>query len=285
MTGKLLSIGHGYTARALAQVLLPKGWQIVGTVRSADKAAEIAAEGITPLIWPDTDLSDAIHAATHLLTSVAPNQYGDPVLTALTGQISAAPGLEWIGYLSTTAVYGNHQGGWVDESTPPAPTTQRGHTRAKAERAWQALADKQNLSLHIFRLAGIYGPGRGPIAKVRDGTARRIIKPDQVFSRIHVDDIAQTLAASMARPSPGAIYNLCDDDPAPPQDVIAYAAELLNLPVPAAENWDTADMTAMARSFYADSKRVLNHRIKNQLGVKLIYPDYKSGLRALLNAP
>jgi nucleoside-diphosphate-sugar epimerase len=154
--------------------------------------------------------------------------------------------------------------------------------RKEAEAAWQAFAVKQKLTLNIFRLAGIYGPGRGPFAKVRAGTARRIIKPNQVFSRIHVEDIAQTLAASVANPNPGAIYNVCDDLAAPPEDVIAFAADLLNLPIPPAENWDTADMTPMARSFYSESKRVQNHRIKLDLGVTLKYPDYKSGLRALL---
>ncbi|MFV2002581.1 MAG: SDR family NAD(P)-dependent oxidoreductase, partial [Paracoccaceae bacterium] len=175
-----------------------------------------------------------------------------------------------------------HQGGWVDETTPPNPATRRGEYRVAAEAAWQKLAHNQSLTLDIFRLAGIYGPGRGPFEKLRSGTARRIIKPAQVFSRIHVDDIAQTLAAAIAQANPGAIYNLCDDNPAPPQDVLAYAAQLLGLPVPPAENWDTAQMSAMARSFYAENKRVRNDRIKSDLGVRLKYPDYKVGLRALL---
>ena len=150
--------------------------------------------------------------------------------------------------------------------------------RVDAESAWQSLG----LPLHIFRLAGIYGPGRGPFSKVRNGTARRIIKDGQVFSRIHVADIAQTLAASIAKPNPGAIYNLCDNDPAPPQDVIAHAAELLGLPIPLAEDFANADLTLMARSFYAESKKVCNERIKSDLGIKLIYPDYRIGLAALL---
>ncbi len=190
--------------------------------------------------------------------------------------------LAWLGYLSTTGVYGDHQGGWVGESTPLAPSTRRGRWRMEAEAAWQALAAETGLPLHIFRLAGIYGPGRGPFEKVRQGTARRIIKPGQVFSRIHVEDIAQVLEASIARPNPGAAYNLCDDDPAPPEDVIAHAAELLGLPVPPAIPFDEAEMTPMARSFYAESKRVRNDRIKKELGVDLLYPDYRSGLAALL---
>ena len=171
---------------------------------------------------------------------------------------------------------------WVDETTPLTPSTKRGQMRVDAESAWQDLAARAGLPLHIFRLAGIYGPGRGPFSKVRNGTARRIIKAGQVFSRIHVDDIAQILAASIEQPSPGGIYNMCDDDPAPPQDVIAYAAELLGRPVPEAVDFDTAEMRPMARSFYAESKRVRNDRIKSELGVKLIHPDYKSGLKSLL---
>ena len=193
-----------------------------------------------------------------------------------------ASNLDWMGYLSTTGVYGDHKGGWVDEKTPLAPSTKRGKLRVEAEAAWQHLAAETGLPLHIFRLAGIYGPGRGPFTKVRNGTARRIIKEGQVFSRIHVDDIAQVLEASIQQPRPGAIYNLCDDDPAPPQDVIGYAAELLGLPVPEAVDFETADMSPMARSFYAESKQVRNDRIKADLGVKLLYPDYKSGLKALL---
>jgi len=177
-------------------------------------------------------------------------------------------------------VYGDHNGGWVDEETPLAPSTTRGEQRVAAEAAWQAM----DLPLHIFRLAGIYGPGRGPFAKVRKGTARRIIKKNQVFSRIHVEDIAQVLLASVNRPDPGRIYNVCDDLAAPPEDVIGYAAELLGLPVPVSEDFDTAEMSPMARSFYAESKRVRNGRIKQELGVRLRYPDYKAGLHALLSA-
>ncbi len=282
MKNTLLSIGHGYSARALARILPAEAWRIIGTVRSNNRADEIAAEGAEPLIWPDCDLTGPLQDATHLLTSVAPAEDGDPVLNALSEQIAAAPKLRWIGYLSTTAVYGDHQGGWVDETTPLAPTTKRGHLRVAAEAAWQGLALEQSLSLHIFRLAGIYGPGRGPFAKVRNGTARRIIKPGQVFSRIHVEDIAQILAASIQQPNPGAIYNVCDDLAAPPEEVIALAAELLNLPIPPAEDWDNAEMTPMARSFYAESKRVRNNRIKQELGVKLLYPDYQVGLKSLL---
>ncbi|NNF71502.1 MAG: SDR family oxidoreductase [Rhodobacteraceae bacterium] len=283
MSGSLLSFGHGYSARALASLLFRQGWGMIGTTRSPDKAAKLAETGVTPLVWPGDDVRPALQSATHILVSVGPDANGDPVLARVRDDIAAvAPNLKWVGYLSTTGVYGDHAGGWVDETTPLTPSTQRGEYRKDAEAAWQALAAETGLPLHIFRLAGIYGPGRGPFAKVRAGTARRIIKPGQVFSRIHVDDIAQVLAASMAKPNPGAIYNLCDDDPAPPEDVIAHAAELLNVPIPPAIDFDTADLSPMARSFYAESKRVRNDRIKEELGVRLIYPSYRDGLAALL---
>ncbi|APO87965.1 SDR family oxidoreductase [Marivivens sp. JLT3646] len=276
----LLSFGHGYSAQALKR-LLPDDWTVIGTTRSADKAARLLADGVDPRVWPGADMRPALDCATHLLISAAPNEDGDPVLQHLRGEIlSRADTFEWVGYLSTTGVYGDHSGDWVDEDAPLTPATKRGQLRVKAEAEWRAMG----LPLHIFRLAGIYGPGRGPFAKVRNGTARRIIKQGQVFSRTHVEDIAQVLWASINRPNPGAAYNVCDDDPAPPEDVIAYAAKLLNLPIPQAEDFDTAEMTPMARSFYAESKKVKNDRIKDELGVILKYPDYRSGLDALLAA-
>ncbi|WP_353297531.1 SDR family oxidoreductase [Sulfitobacter pacificus] len=280
MEKTLISFGHGYSARALAARLVPQGWRIIGTTRSADKMAEIAATGVEPVLWPGTDITDLLEAAQYLLVSAGPGAEGDPVLNVLKKEITVmAPKLRWAGYLSTTGVYGDHQGAWVDEDTPLTPATKRGQLRVEAEAAWQALPD---LPLHIFRLAGIYGPGRGPFAKVRKGTARRIIKAGQVFSRIHVEDIAQALELSMAQPDAGAVYNLCDDDPAPPQDVIGHAAELLGVPLPEAVAFETADMTPMARSFYAESKKVRNNRIKDALGWRPKYPDYRSGLAAML---
>lgn len=280
MTGTLLSFGHGYSAQALTRLLLPQGWTVIGTTRSTAKAEGLAATGVIPAIWPGADMTTALDSATHLLISAAPDDGGDPVLRELAPQIAErASRFQWVGYLSTTGVYGDNSGDWVDENSPLTPATKRGQARVEAEAAWAAIP---GLPLHIFRLAGIYGPGRGPFAKVRNGTARRIIKQGQVFSRTHVEDIAQVLAASIARPNPGAAYNVCDDDPAPPQDVIGYAAELLGLPLPPAEDFETAEMTPMARSFYAESKKVRNDRIKDELGVRLKYPDYRSGLRALL---
>lgn len=281
MSRTLLSLGHGYSARALARRLAPQGWRVIGTTRKPETAAAIRAEGGEPIAWSREAIVAALGDATHLLTSVSPNEDGDPAL-ALVGDPIAdrARALDWVGYLSTTGVYGDHGGDWVHETTPLTPATARGQARVRAEADWQAIPA---LPLHIFRLAGIYGPGRGPFAKVKRGTARRIVKPGQVFSRVHVDDIAQVLEASINTPNPGAIYNVCDNDPAPPQDVIAFAANLLGLPIPPEVDINNADMSRMARSFYAESKRVSNAKIKQELGVRLLHRNYRDGLRALLD--
>jgi nucleoside-diphosphate-sugar epimerase len=283
MDKTLISFGHGYVAQALGQALLADGWQVFGTTRDASRADALANTGVTPLLWSDEGaIRAAMGQASHLLASAAPGPQGDPVLAAFGPAIAAAaPRLRWAGYLSTTGVYGDHQGAWVDEDTPLTPSTARGQARVLAEAEWQALTA---LPLHIFRLAGIYGPGRGPFAKLRAGTAQRIVKPGQVFSRIHRDDIVRVLRASMAHPNPGRTYNLCDDDPAPPQDVIGHAAQLLGLPMPPEIAFDQADLGPMARSFYAESKRVSNARIKQELGVSLAYPTYRQGLASLLAA-
>jgi nucleoside-diphosphate-sugar epimerase len=281
MTGTLLSLGHGYTARAFGRRLIAQGWRVIGTTRSEDAAAEMRAEGAEPAIWPPADPVALAAEATHVLASAAPGRDGiDPVLAVMQGALTARRGaIQWAGYLSTTAVYGDTGGAWVDETAPLAPSTARGHARVAAEAAWSTLG----LPLHIFRLAGIYGPGRGPFQKVRDGQARRVIKPGQVFGRIHVDDIATVLEASLARPRPGAAYNVCDDLPAPPEDVIAEAATLLGLPIPPAVDFADAEMTPMARSFYAECKRTSNRLLHDELGVALAYPSYREGLRALLD--
>lgn len=276
----LLSFGHGYSARALTPKLLANGWRVIGTTRSAEKADALTASGIEALIWPGNDLTSTLDAATHVLISAGPDADGDPVLRTLGDAIARrAEQFEWVGYLSTTGVYGDHDGGWVDEDTALTPSTRRGQWRQQAEESWRAIP---GLPLHIFRLAGIYGPGRGPFSKVRNGTARRIIKPNQVFSRIHVEDIAQVLWASISSPNPGRAYNVCDNEAAPPQDVIAHAAELLGLPLPEAVNIEDAEMSPMARSFYAESKRVSNKRIREELGVVLRYASYREGLAELL---
>ena len=281
--GHLLSLGHGYSAAALARRLLPLGWTVTGTTRNPDRAAAMQAAGVTPLLLPQGDLAAAARRATHVLASAAPGADGDPLLPMVADALAVGRPA-WVGYLSTTGVYGDNGGDWVDEDSPLNPATDRGRLRVMAERQWQVAAREGGWPLMIFRLAGIYGPGRGPFEKVRDGSARRIIKAGQVFSRTHVDDIAQVLHASIDRPRAGGIYNVCDDDPAPPQDVIAHAADLLGLPVPPAVPFEIADLSPMARSFYAESKKVRNDRIKTELGVRLLHPDYRSGLAALLAA-
>ena len=280
MTKTLLCIGYGYSARALARRMLARGWRVIGTTRDLGEAQP--DEDVELLQWPGANVP--LEGVTHVLSSVGPNADGDPVMEALREELAAraASGqFDWVGYLSTTAVYGDQGGAWVDEDTPVAPSSRRGNWRAQAEAAWQAIPD---LPLHIFRLAGIYGPGRGPFAKLMAGKARRIVKPGQVFSRIHVEDIATVLEASIDRPNPGALYHVCDDEPAPPQDVLGYCAELLGLPMPAEVPFDEAGMTPMARSFYGENKRVRNRRIKEELGVELLYPTYREGLRAVLEA-
>ena len=281
MTRTLLSIGHGYSAQALEGPLLSQGWHIIGTTRSHERAEAMRARGVEPLLWPGTPLPLA--RATHLLTSVAPLQ-DDPVVTAHGDQIAAARHLDWVGYLSTIGVYGDHQGGWVDEETPANARSDRAIARLRAETAWQRLCDAAGLRLHVFRLAGIYGPGRGPFQKLREGRAQMVIKDGQVFSRIHQADIGQALVAAIHSELGSRIFNLCDDVPAPPQDVLRHAAKLLGIAPPPEVPFAQADLSPMARSFYADSKRVRNDRIKRDLGLRLLYPDYQSGLAAILRA-
>jgi nucleoside-diphosphate-sugar epimerase len=219
---------------------------------------------------------------THLLVSVPPGLAGDPVLAVHGDDIAGIEDLAWLGYLSTTGVYGDRGGGWVDETAELSPSGERGRRRVAAEAGWLELWRDRGVPVHIFRLAGIYGPGRNPFDALRAGTAKRIDKPGQVFSRIHVADLASVLVASIARPRPGAVYNVCDDDPAAPEAVVAHAAALLGLPEPPLVPLEVAELSAMARSFYDDNKRVSNRLIKNELGVTLRYPDYRAGLAAIL---
>jgi nucleoside-diphosphate-sugar epimerase len=282
----LFCFGLGYTALALAEALRAEGWRIAGTCRTAEQQAALAARGITAHLLehgrPLADPAAAFAGVTHILSSVPPDAAGDPVLDAHAADLARLSGLAWVGYLSTTGVYGDRAGGWVDEASALEPTGERGRRRLAAERGWLALWQHHGLPVHLFRLAGIYGPGRNALESLRDGTAKRIVKPGQVFSRIHVDDIVQVLRASMARPNPGAAYNVCDDNPAPPAAVVEYAADLLGIAPPPAVPFDQAELSAMARSFYEDNKRVRNDRIKRELGVRLRHPDYRAGLQALL---
>ena len=274
---RLFCFGLGYTARALAERLDGDGWVVAGTSRTGEAG--------TRAFDRDQPLPPASFAGvSHILVSIPPDEAGDPALDRHGDDIAALPALAWLGYLSTTGVYGDQRGGWVDETTPLRPSGIRGRRRVAAEAGWLDLWRRRGVPVHIFRLAGIYGPGRSPFAALRAGTARRIDKPGQVFSRIHVDDLASALVASIERPRPGAIYNLCDDEPAAPEAVVAHAAALLGVAPPPLAPFAAGDLSPMSRSFYADNKRVSNALIKQELGVALRYPDYRAGLAAILAA-
>jgi nucleoside-diphosphate-sugar epimerase len=284
---RLFCFGLGYTALALAQALAAEGWQIAGTTRDPEKHARLDEKGFE--VWrfdrdqPLEQAERALAGTTHVLSSVAPDEQGDPVLGRHARDLLGCASIVWAGYLGTTGVYGDRGGDWVSEADPVAPTMPRTLRRARAEGHWLA----SGLPVHLFRLAGIYGPGpgRNALSAARAGTARRIVKPGQVFCRIHVDDIVQVLRASMARPNPGAIYNVADDEPAPPQDVVTFACALLDIQPPPETSFDQAELSPIARSFYSDSRRIANARIKEELGVKLRYPTYREGLRALFDDP
>jgi len=275
----LLCFGLGYTARALAAQLADSAWRVTGTSREPRK--------------PDCQPFDRDHplppaafgGVSHILVSIPPDETGDPVLGLHGDDIAAIPGLAWLGYLSTTGVYGDRAGGWVDERAELCPSGIRGRRRVAAEAGWLDLWHRRGVPVHIFRLAAIYGPGRNPFEALRAGTAKRIAKPGQVFSRIHVEDLARVLVASIARPRPGgAIYNVCDDEPAAPAAVIAHAASLLGLPAPPLLPFEAAGLSPMAKSFYDDNKRVSNALIKQELGILLRHPNYRAGLAAILAA-
>jgi len=285
MTGShLFCFGFGYSALALARRLITLGWVVTGTCRSAEKATALREAGFSATLFDREQPVDAraLDGVTHLLVSVPPDAAGDPVLTRHGNDIAALPGLSWLGYLSTTGVYGDRGGGWVDETAQLLPTGERGRRRVAAEQGWLRLWHDRGVPVHIFRLAGIYGPGRSAFDALRAGTAKRIDKPGQVFSRIHVEDLATVLVASIGQPRSGAVYNVCDDDAAPPEALVAHAATLLGVPQPPLVPLEDAGLSPMARSFYEDNKRVSNRLIKTELGVSLRYPDFRAGLAAIL---
>jgi hypothetical protein len=281
----LFVFGLGYTARAFVRAERGRFDRIVATVTSAAKAEALAADGIEARVFGpdgrDPRIAGDLRDARALLVSIPPGEDGDPALGAYGDEIAAAPRLAWIGYLSTVGVYGDHAGAWIDEATPPKPASARSRRRLAAEEAWLALGRRTGTSVQVFRLAGIYGPGRNPFVQLAAGTAKRIVKPGQVFNRIHVDDIAAALAASLDRPRAAAIYNVTDDEPAPPQDVVAYAAGLAGVAPPPEIPFEEAALSPMARSFYGEPKRVSNRLIKQDLGLALRYPTYREGLTAL----
>jgi nucleoside-diphosphate-sugar epimerase len=287
----LVAIGFGYAARRLARLLAAEGWTVTGTTRTAEGVQEIEAAGFVGARFDAEDsavtaeLGSAIEEATHVLVSVPPTAVGDPVLAALGDRLAALHELHWVGYFSTVGVYGDTAGAWVDETSPLQPKGERGRRRLEAEKAWAAWGHRCDTPVTCLRLPGIYGPGRSPLDRVHGPNARRVIKPGQVFNRIHVDDIAGAVRHIMTLTDPAAheAINITDDLPAPPQDVLVYAAELLGIDPPPEISFDEAHLTTMARSFYSENKRVSNKLLTLELGYDLIYPTYREGLAALID--
>ena len=288
----LFCFGLGYSSGVVAGRLAQQGWRITGTSTRAEGAAQITANGYTGLVFDGTAASEEIakqlRDATHVLLSIPPEADGDPAFVRHSEDIRVSCSVNWVGYFSTVGVYGDAQGGWVDEETQAKPGSERGKRRLAAERQWLGLARDAGKHAAVFRLPGIYGPGRCALDDVLDGTARSIIKPGQVFNRIHAEDIASAVIAAIKRPHPGRIYNVTDDEPGPPQDVVNFAAQLLERPQPPSMDFATAELSPilspMARSFYSENKRVANVRMKAELGIRLKYPNYREGLRAILRS-
>lgn len=285
----VLFLGMGFSSLATAQLLRQRhpDAHITGTSRTPEGAAALLCQGFGAVIFDGETVSDVLAAsigmATHIVHSIPPGPAGDPVLLAARPALDAASKLLWLGYFSTIGVYGGAAGEWVDETTPPQPRNARARQRVEAEAAWRAFGAAHAVPVAVLRLAGIYGPGRSALDKLRDGTARRIVKPGQVFNRIHVADIA-TITARAAERNLAGTFNLADDEPAPPQDLITHAADLLGMAPPPAIDFDTADLNPMQRSFYEDNKRVSNSAIKEALGLTLRYPDFRTGLKAILSS-
>jgi nucleoside-diphosphate-sugar epimerase len=280
----LFIFGLGFSGQEIARVAQSRGVAVSGTTRTADKAAGIEAAGLEALVFggdaQNTALSKKLAHCTHLIVCAGPDERGDPVLSAHEKILaSGMPQLKWIGYLSTVGVYGDHEGAWVDEDTPCKPVSQRSIERVKAEAAWQAFAQSRNLPLAILRLSGIYGPGRNTFVNLADGSARRIVKPGQYFNRIHVADIAGS-ALFLADRQAAGIFNVTDDEPAPPQNVVTYAARLMGVEPPPEIAFAEAELSPMGRSFYGEVKRVSNRKIRD-LGYPFQYPDYRSALDAM----
>ncbi|HEY8579126.1 MAG TPA: SDR family oxidoreductase [Beijerinckiaceae bacterium] len=286
----LFVFGFGYSASHYARTRRGRFAHIAGTARSVEKRDALRAEGFDAHALEEpadaAALDAALAEATHVLVSAPPGPEGDPSLARFADALRRGPALRCVVYLSTVGVYGDHGGAWIDETTPPAPTNARSAQRLQAEDAWRALARARGASCHVLRLSGIYGPGRNALRNLRAGTAKRIVKPGQVFNRIHVEDIARAIDACFddAAGPRDAVWNVTDDAPAPPQDVVAYAAARLGVEPPPEQAFDAAQMTPMARSFYSECKRVSNGAIKRALGWSPAYPTYREAIDALLAA-
>jgi hypothetical protein len=293
---KLFCFGYGYTCDYLGYELMnakdsqgvSAPWTLAGTTRDDERKHDLAARGVKAYLFDfNTPIPDPLYMlrdVTHILISTPPSDAGDTSFLMHAQDLLKLPQLKWIGYLSTTSAYGDRNGGWVDETAEARPTTKRGTRRFRAEEQWLSLYEHYNMPVHIFRLAGIYGPGRSALDSVRAGIARRINKPGHAFSRVHVEDIVQVIIASLYNPNPGSIYNVCDDCPVPSHEVIDFACKLLGIQSPPLLSFDEVDLVPMTMSFYAENKRIINNKIKEELGVTLKYSDYKQGLQACLDA-
>lgn len=283
---RLLVFGYGYSARRIGSQLTERGWVVTGTTRTREGADAIAQTGVTPLIFdgtrPAAEVPGALRFSTHLLVTVPPGEQGDPVLAHHSSDVLDADALEWIGYLSTTSVYGDRDGAVVDEDMPPDPTSERGRRRLEAEEGWRDVARELDVPLQIFRLAGIYGPGRSVLDRLRQGTARRLARPGLVFNRIHVDDVAGAVIAGIDRPNETGVFNVSDDLPTPPAEVVEHGAGLLGVEPPPSMSMEEAELSPAARSFYEENKRVDNRRLKRVLEYRLVHPTYRSGLLAVV---
>ena len=281
----LLVFGYGYSARhfvaayrsAFADVAATRR-SLEGTPRGEDSDVDLLQFGADS---EDPALGARLDAADAILVSVPPGTSVDPVLGRFGRRIARNGRPQTIVYLSTVGIYGDHAGAWVDEDTPPRPTSERSKVRVQAERHWLTFARDPGKRVVVLRLAGIYGPDRNALCNLHAGTARRLVKPGQVFNRIHVADIAGAIATAFANPGPSDTWNVTDDEPAPPQDVVAFAADLMDVDPPPEQPFETADLSPMARSFYGENKRVANRRLKDELGLTLLYPTYREGLAAL----
>ena len=282
---KLFIFGLGYSATYIAQRLAAGGVTITATVRSQAKADLLSGSGYTMRLFATADRDETIAReladSDAVLVSVPPGAQQDPVHQVYHDDLAATAHLRWIGYLSTVGVYGDHRGGWVDETTVPTPMNEASRRRLDVERQWLEFGQTYRIPVHIFRLAGIYGPGRNQLIQLAEGKARRIVKPGQVFNRIHVEDIVQMIEASLGRPRAGAIYNGADNEPAPPQDVVAFAAALCGVEPPPEIPYERAELTPMSQSFFSETRRVRNRLLRDELGVVLHYPTYREGLIAL----
>lgn len=284
MSNHLFIFGFGFTSEAVAEKLRADFSTISGTTRSLEKASALKNANVRPVLFDGETVTEELQSnlktATHLLISVGPNEKGDPVLNATSDVIKSCPHLNWIGYLSTVGVYGNHDGAWVDETTTCKPVSKRSLQRVAAEKAWQDFAIELNIPFAIFRLSGIYGPGRNTFMNIEKGKARRLVKKDQVFNRIHREDIASAIKQAISKSASG-IFNITDDMPAPPQDVVTYAYQLMGKEPPAEIDFETADLSPKARSFYGENKRVSNKKSKDVLGLVYEWPNYQESLKRM----